>query len=405
MQPLENIFPQWDVCKRAQEAFAQAVEFCPNKDAPLVIQEADPARYAGAFLAGWQMEQPTVLLPPTLSPAMQAQWQRLMPDPTQPLPALRGRFLIPTGGTGGRLKLAIHSRESLSAAAKGFQDFLGESHLNSVCTLPLHHVSGLMQLVRTLVTDGCIYFIDTKDFTKEKLPVLADKPWLLSLVPTQLHRLLQDAGAIEQLKAFRAILLGGAPARAETLSQARVQRLPIMPVYGMTETAAVCAAQRVEHFLAGEPLTLEPLPHCRYSEKDGALQVATPALFQGYFPEAPQPRQWHPTGDLGQVLANGRIELHGRADRLINTGGEKVDPRIVEEAILASGLAKEVRVFGEADAEWGQRVVAWVVPLERDVSTKQLQACLKESLPPAAVPKDIRLVSALPKPSKALENL
>jgi acyl-coenzyme A synthetase/AMP-(fatty) acid ligase len=101
----------------------------------------------------------------------------------------------------------------------------------------------------------------------------------------------------------------------------------------------------------------------------------------------------YPTGDLGHVNADGSVEIHGRGDRIINSGGEKIDPARVEEILRGTGLVKDIFVFGVIDAQWGQRVVACVVASEYN------SAALKkavEALEPAARPKNYIFVEKIP---------
>ena len=143
--------------------------------------------------------------------------------------------------------------------------------------------------------------------------------------------------------------LADAAARAE---------LRLAPSYGMTETAAMVAALRPEEFLAGARSCGKPLPHTGVSiGSDGVVRVTGESVFRGYFPETSVAREFV-TEDLGRFDERGHLNLLGRRDAVIITGGKKVQPALVEAALRASGEFTDVAVVGVPDAEWGEAVVA-----------------------------------------------
>ena len=189
-----------------------------------VIDEEDPVNFASMFFAAVNLHMTVAIANPAWGELETREFEDLLlAEPIQ-----RGAILIPTGGTTGGVKLAIHDWSTLSASALGLQDFLGGGAISSCCLLPLFHVSGLMQLVRSFVTGGCIRFDD------------ADTAgYCLSLVPTQLQRLMQYPEEVKKLRSARVIFVGGAAISDSVATKARECRLPIVPVYGMTETAAM----------------------------------------------------------------------------------------------------------------------------------------------------------------------
>jgi len=318
-------------------------------------------------------------------------------------------IMVPSGGTTGGLRFAAHTWESLGIAAHGLRQWLGGGAINSVCFLPLHHVSGLMQLVRSLVTDGNLTLADWSEIECGKFPSVGDKPAVTSLVPTQLERLRRVPGGAAWLRQFRCVFLGGACADAAVLAWARQERIPLAPGYGMTETAAQVATMRPEKFLAGEPIAAEVLPHAEISVIDeaggqpvsvgtaGRLVIRSAALFRGYYPECAVPRTSFATGDRGVLDLSGRVSVLGRLDTIINTGGEKVDPAEVEQAILATGLVQAAVVFGAPDNEWGEIVVATIVGAT--AGDGDLMQHLREQLTGYKLPKRWLRVEALPENS------
>ena len=312
----------------------------------------------------------------------------------------RGRVMIPTGGTGGKVKFIIHSGETLRAAALGLRDALVARGLSPVlhgvtCTPPWH-VSGFMPALRARVTGGRHQVIDGRFPETSALPSLdlpADGTRVISLVPAQLTRLLAHADGEAWLRSFQVVLLGGSAVPAPLLVAIRTRRLPVFLTYGATETAAVCALCPPENIWSGETVRGTPLPGVRFTAtSEGIITVASPSLGLGVWPDGPMMNPWT-SGDRGDVAADGSVRITGRADRVIVTGGEKVDPARVEQTLLATGLVREALVLGLPDATWGELVTACVVA-EPETEAALRQAC--EQLEPAARPRRYVFVPVMP---------
>jgi len=312
----------------------------------------------------------------------------------------RGRVMIPTGGTGGKVKFVIHSAETLRAAALGLRDALADRGLSPIlhgvtCTPPWH-VSGFLPAIRARVTGGQHLVIDGRFIESAALPSVAlpsAGTKVISLVPAQLSRLLVRTEGETWLRAFDVILLGGSSVPAPLLAEIRMRRLPVFLTYGSTETAAACALFPPERIWSGEAVRGTPLPGVTFAtDTDGVVTIATPALGIGLWPDAPLESPWV-SGDRGDVAADGNVKISGRADRLIVTGGEKVDPTRVEQALLSTGLIKEALVLGMVDARWGEVVTACVIgPASAEAALRL--AC--ETLEPAARPRRYVFVPSMP---------
>lgn len=302
-------------------------------------------------------------------------------------------IMIPTGGTSGRLRFAIHTWESLSASVKGTARFLNKTKINSLCLLPLYHVSGLMQVIRAFVTHGEVLFDPLESFDEDH----SFQGYCLSLVPTQLERFIGDKTLVKLLRTFDVIFLGGAAASESLLQRARMEELPLAPTYGMTETGSMIAAMLPEDFLRGMKGVGSGLPHAEISiNEDRRIMVSGESLFKGYFPELPCKKSFWITDDEG-IMHQENLEVIGRADRIIITGGEKVDPKEVEDTILNTGLVKEVMIVSKEDSEWGQRIVAMYIPVQKneDISV-EIKLRLKQVLQSYKIPKDWLSVEQLP---------
>ena len=298
------------------------------------------------------------------------------PDIALPVTAELAPICIPTGGTTGQLKFACHTWTTLTTAAGALQQHLTEPlPLNSFCLLPLFHVSGLMQFVRSLVTGGQLFLGHSKPFLAGDYLAVSPDNWCLSLVPTQLKRAIASPQVATWLTDCRAIFLGGAPAWPSLLDKARKLRLPIAPAYGATETAAQVATLSAQSFLAGMQDCADPLPHVSIGILDdsgerlpvdrvGRIAIQSSSLALGYVPTS-QPLSRTPAGwipdDIGFLDANGRLHVLGRRSDTIVTGGENVFPAEVEAAIRDTLLVDDVAVVGMPDEEWGEVVTALCV--------------------------------------------
>ena len=272
----------------------------------------------------------------------------------------KGWLMIPSGGTSGTLKFARHDERTLSAVVRGFCGHFGLERVNAVNVLPAYHVSGLMARVRCAATGGAQVGWEWPRLEAGQRPEVPREAgnWVISLVPTQLQRLMASGEAVAWLRQFKIIFLGGGPTWPELADAAARAELPVSLSYGMTETAAMVAALRPEEFLAGARSCGTALPHAHVKiAADGVVTVAGESVFRGYFPATSAAREFV-TEDLGRIDERGQLHLLGRRDAVIITGGLKVQPEDVEAALRASGEFIDVAVIGVPDAEWGEAVVA-----------------------------------------------
>lgn len=193
---------------------------------------------------------------------------------------------------------------------------------------------------------------------------------IASVVPTQLPRL----GDVPT--SMRAVLVGGAAAPSGLVRSLRERGWPLRLTWGMTETCSQIATQSGES--APDDLTSgHPLEGYELRVVDGALEVRTPALLDGWLEDGgirnPLQGGWLRTGDLGDIDEEGRVTVHGRADDVIVTGGENVSPASVEARLSDMDGVSQALVFGEPDALWGEIVcVALVASGPESVVRKQL---------------------------------
>ncbi len=261
-----------------------------------------------------------------------------------------------------------------------------------LCCLPAAYIPAIGVLVRSLVSGTDPVLADRADAQTVATSGCAH----VSLVPTQLRRLLEvdittKAGAPAPLAGFSSVLLGGAAAPAGLLDAARAARVPVVTSYGMTETCGGCVYD-------GIPLDEVQV---KIGDEDGRIWIGGPVLFSGYVggPERLAPGDgWFRTSDLGRLDSAGRLIVRGRVDDVINTGGHKVVPGEVAAALQSCRGVREVAVVGQADSQWGERVVAVVMAADpADPPTLELlRLHVRERLPRYAAPSKMVVVDAIP---------
>jgi o-succinylbenzoate---CoA ligase len=325
----------------------------------VIVEEREPAVFIESFSNAVAAGGTVFLADPAWGGNERAQFNALA-SVRPASAAAQGWLCIPTGGSSGQLKLARHDEKTIAAAVNGFCAHFGVKKINVAGLLPLYHVSGFMAWMRTVLTGGSYLPCSWKAVEAGERPALpaGDGDWFLSLVPTQLQRLLGDAKAEDWLRGFRAVFVGGAPAWPELIEAGAKARLPLAFTYGMTETAAMIAALRPEEFLAGGRGNGAVMPHAQITfDVEGRIGIAGASLFRGYWPELRTGDFW-PTEDLGRLDGRGSLQVTGRRDALIITGGEKVDPAEVERVLRGTGQFADVAVVGVPDTRWGEAVVA-----------------------------------------------
>jgi O-succinylbenzoic acid--CoA ligase len=229
------------------------------------------------------------------------------------------------------------------------------------------------------------------DFTAATA-ALGDGRRYTSLVPTQLLRVLDAGGpALDALRSYDAILVGGAALEPGLRSRAVDAGARIVTTYGMSETCGGCVYDGVP--LDGVVVDLDP---------DGRVLLGGPTLAEGYLGRPEETADTFVggrfrTGDLGR-FADGRLEILGRADDVIITGGEKIAPAAVERVLAAQPGVRAVCVVGVPDPEWGQ-VVAAAVVRGADAAegwVEPLRAAVRSELGRAAVPRRVISLPEIP---------
>jgi O-succinylbenzoic acid--CoA ligase len=290
--------------------------------------------------------------------------------------------VIHTSGTTGEPKPVELTFGNHVASAAASADALGvDPDDRWLCPLPLHHVGGLGVLVRCVVNHTTAVLHERFDAERVKRALEAGDVTLASLVPTMLVRL-REAG-LRSAPGLRAIALGGGPIPAGLLEWAEETGIPVIPVYGMTETCSQVVAGSPGRPLKRVELDIGP---------DGEILVRGAMVAAGEL----APDGWLHTGDLGRLDEHGHLHVKGRLKELIVTGGENVAPLEVEQALLEHPAVADAAVTGRPDPEWGEAITALVVPRER-FDEEELRKWCRDRLEPHKVPKRIEVVDSLPR--------
>ncbi|HET7735643.1 MAG TPA: AMP-binding protein [Nocardioidaceae bacterium] len=239
-------------------------------------------------------------------------------------------LVIETSGSTGQPKRVMLSRDAVRASALATVARLGGPGTWDL-NLPPTYVAGVQVLYRNIVAPG-------------------DRRYL-SLVPTQLVRRVSDAS----LREYDAVLVGGGPLDPRVRAAAEDFGIRVVQTYGMSETCGGCVYDGVP--LDGVAVKISA---------EGEVLIGGPVLFDGYEGEpartaAVLDHGWLRTNDLGRLDEDGRLQVLGRVDDVIISGGVKVPPVAVVRQIQAHAGVAAVEVVGVPDDEWGERVVALVV--------------------------------------------
>jgi len=336
------------------------------------------------------------------------------------IPVARGvAAVVGTSGTTGERKGVELTFAGLAASGAAVAAAVGTRPGDGwLCCLPIHLVAGLAVVGRAWTTGAALVVhpgfepLAVADAGRRADGSPGDRPateagaaglgrTFVSLVPTMLRRLLDsDPDAVA---GFGHILLGGGPIDPALLDRVRAAGAIVSTTYGMTETWG--GVVHDGHPLDGVELRLDGPGDDR--DGIGEILVRAPMLMRGYrlCPEdtaaAVDAGGWYRTGDLGRFDPNagGRLWVVDRLGDVVNSGGVKVSPTEVERVLARHPAVADVCVAGRPDPEWGQRVVAFVVPAEPTVppALDELRAFARAELPGPKLPRELVLVAAIPR--------
>jgi O-succinylbenzoic acid--CoA ligase len=299
--------------------------------------------------------------------------------------------VVTTSGTTAEPRHVVLTRKAMQASARAVGKALDlapqEDHW--LACVPLHHIAGLAIVARS-------YFCDTAltvhpSFDVSAVGDSAGRCSLVSVVPTMLARLL---GAGTPLHRFRRVLVGGGPIPEGLLRSAADVGTSLLTTYGLTETGGGCVHD-------GKPLDGVEIA----TSPGGEILVRGAVAMRCYHRDEPATREvttpegWLRTGDLGSLGTDGRLTVFDRVKDVIVTGGVNVSPSAVERVLMEHPAVVDVCVAGVADREWGERVVAFVVPSddEHPPTVGELRAYGSEHLSRPELPREVVHVRSLPR--------
>lgn len=301
-------------------------------------------------------------------------------------------LVVSTSGTTGTPKGAMLTASALTASAAATHDRLGGPG-TWLLALPSYHIAGLQVVIRSVLAGTTPVELDVSaGFDPAALPaaVAAMGPGrrYTSLVAAQLAKALSDPPATDALAQLDTVLLGGGPAPLPILEDAAAAGISVVRTYGSSETAGGCVYDGA------------PLPGVRLRIDDGRIILGGPTLSKGYRnPVHPDPFAepgWFRTDDAG-VVSNGVLQVVGRIDEGIGTGGLTVLPQPVEAVLLTHPAIADCAIFGVPDDRLGQRVVAAIVASGTPPTLAELREHVALSLDATAAPRELHIVDELPR--------
>jgi o-succinylbenzoate---CoA ligase len=310
--------------------------------------------------------------------------------------------VLATSGSTGTAKGVALSAAALRASAGATLDRLGGPG-DWVLALPAHHVAGLQVIVRAAISDRHVATVDGAGGFSPAAFVAAGAALppggrrYTSLVPTQLRRVLDEGGpALDALRGFDAVLVGGAATDPALRERATTAGVRLATTYGMTETCGGCVYDGVP--LDGAEVAIDgPAGDVGTVRLRGSMlatgYLRAPALTAEAFAGG-----WFETRDLGRIDGRGRLDVLGRADDVIISGGENVAPVLVERALATVAGIADSCVVGIPDEQWGQAVCALLVAADPadPPALAGIRAALREQLGRHAVPKRFAYAAAIP---------
>jgi O-succinylbenzoic acid--CoA ligase len=291
-----------------------------------------------------------------------------------------------SGSTGSPKRVALSRRAVLASVEATARRLGGEGRW--LLALPASYVAGAQVITRSLVAGREPVLLD--DHGSVAAAVEAVDVDFVSLVPTQLRRMLDDDAETAALRSLRTVLLGGGPVDAGMRDRAAASGVSVVATYGSAETAGGCVYDGVG--LDGVALKVDV---------DGRLRIAGPTLFDGYDGDPALTAEalvdgWFLTSDAARIDEDGRLQVLGRLDDVVVSGGVNVPGPAVARRLREHAQVRDVEVLGVPDHEWGNRLVAFVVPAGGVPSLDQLRDFVAEAHPRSWGPRQVVVLAAMP---------
>ncbi len=296
--------------------------------------------------------------------------------------------IIYTSGSNAKPKAVIHTYANHHYNAIGNNEHLDLKSTDTwLLSLPLYHVGGLSIIFRCLLAGATIVVPDSNSSLTEA--ILNHNISYMSLVPTQLLRLIKETVTVDKMKTLKGLLLGGAAINESLLKKACDHKLSVFVTYGLTEMASSVATSEK---LTQDSLhaNLKTLNHREIKiADDREIYVKGPTLFKEYagIDQALDEEGWFHTGDLGREDKNHNIKIVGRKDNMFISGGENIQPEEIEHYLCQCIEVENAIVVPVKDEEFGFRPVAFIQQAHnQEFSRKQTEEILQQKVPKFKLP-------------------
>ena len=292
-------------------------------------------------------------------------------------------IVVETSGSTGTPKRVVLSRRAVLASVAAAERRVGGSG-PWLLALPASYVAGVQVICRSLVAGHEPLLLEEHGSIAAGVEAGAR---FVSLVPTQLHRLLDDPPELDALRACHTVLLGGGPIDPAMRARAEAAGVRVVATYGSAETAGGCVYDG--YALDGVALAIG---------SGGRVRVGGPTLFEGYDGDPALTAEvlvdgWFLTSDAGRLDEDGRLHVVGRVDDVVVSGGVNVPGPAVAARLREHPAIEQAEVVGVPDEEWGNRLVASVVG---PVSLEEARDWVAEAHPRSWAPRQVVVLDALP---------
>ncbi len=314
-----------------------------------------------------------------------------LPKDIQPEIGTRpGGTIFFTSGSSGRAKAVFHEwGQHIKSAAGANENIPLEIADRYLLSLPLYHVGGFAILIRCLISGASVFFPAKNGRLEET--IIDNGITHISLVETQLKRLLETEKGISALKQLKHILVGGGPVSGSLIKASIENGLKLHTSYGSTEMASqICTTST---YNIEELKTSGRVLKYREIEIDDSREILVKGqtLFRGYISEGKIIKNidnegWYHTGDCGYFDSNKRLIVTGRIDNMFISGGENIHPEEIEKALTSLEFVDFAVVIPVADDEFGKRPIAYIKTDMEIPSREEFKNLLQGKLAPFKIP-------------------
>lgn len=296
-------------------------------------------------------------------------------------------LVVATSGSTGTPKGAMLTTANLISSADATHQSLGGPG-QWLLAMPAVYIAGIQVLVRSMVAGVEPAYVDlSRGFNVSEFAAraheLADTGdrCYTAMTPMQLAKATSSLQGIDALRRFTAILIGGAATNPRLLDSARKLRINAVTTYGASETAGGCVYNGV------------PIPGAKVKIESGRICLGGPMVADGYrnLDSDDLGGGWFRTSDAG-TLVGATLKFQGRIDNIIDSGGLKLHPEVLEQFMLRIDGVTSACVVGVPDTRLGQRISA---AYTGSATIADLMEAFDE-LPRWQVPKEVKLVPSLP---------